>query len=72
MIRDEYSYDDLTVEELTDEISGLDKEIENCQASLAKMRRGLKQKEDLRETLIDILSRRKGIKGWTTRQRGFV
>lgn len=64
MIRDEFSYDDLTIEELTDEISGLDKEIENCQASLAKMRRSLKQKEDLRESLLDIVSRRKGSRGW--------
>lgn len=65
MIRDEYSYDDLTIEELADEIAGLDKEIENCQASLAKQRRSLKQKEDLRESLIDIVSRRKNIKGWS-------
>lgn len=64
MIRDEFSYDDLTVEELADEISGLDKEIENCQASLAKQRRSLRQKEDLRESLIDIVTRRKNIKGW--------
>ncbi len=65
MTRDEFSYDDLTIEELADEIAGLDKEIENCQASLAKQRRGLKQKEDLRESLIEIVSRRRSIKGWS-------
>ncbi len=65
MIRDEYSYDDLTIEELADEIAGLDKEIDNCQASLAKQRRSLKQKEDLRESLIEIVARRRNIKGWS-------
>lgn len=65
MIRDEFSYDDLTIEEIADEISGLDKEIENCQASLAKQRRSLRQKEDLRESLIEIVARRKNIKGWS-------
>jgi len=65
MIRDEFSYDDLTIEELADEISGLDKEIENCQASLAKQRRSLRQKEDLRESLIEIVARRRNIKGWS-------
>lgn len=64
MIQDEFSYDDLSLEELADEISGLDKEIEDCQASLAKQRRSLKQKEDLRESLIEIISRRRNVKGW--------
>jgi uncharacterized coiled-coil protein SlyX len=69
MTYDEVSYDDLTIEELADEIAGLDKEIEDCQASLAKMRRSLKQKQELRESLIDIVSTRTQVKGWPKSKR---
>ncbi len=58
MTHDEMSYDDLTSQELADEIAGLDKEIEDCQASLARTRRSLKQKQELRENLIDIWTRK--------------
>ena len=61
---DEISYDDLTAEELSDEIAGLDKEIEDCQASIAKARRSLKQKQDLRDNLIEICSRKRQVRGW--------
>ena len=64
MTHDETSYDDLSSEELADEIAGLDKEITDCQATLAKIRRSLRQKEELRENLIEISTRRKQVKGW--------
>jgi prefoldin subunit 5 len=65
MNHDEISYDDLSSQELADEIAGLDKEIEDCQASLGKLRRSLKQKQDLRESLIEICTRKKQAKGWS-------
>lgn len=67
MTHDETSYDDLSSEELADEIAGLDKEIEGCQASLVKLKRSLRQKQDLRETLIEICTRKQQVKGWSRR-----
>jgi uncharacterized small protein (DUF1192 family) len=64
MKNDELSYDDLTTEELSDEIAGLDQEIEDCQASIARARRSLKQKQDLRDTLIELCSRKRQVRGW--------
>ncbi len=58
------AYVDLTDEELADEIAGLDSEIDSCQNSIAKLRKNLKDKQNLRESLIEILSRKKQIKGW--------
>lgn len=58
------AYDDLTAEELADEIAGLDLEIEACQTVIAKARKSLKQKTDLRESLIEIISRSRQVKGW--------
>ena len=63
----ELNYSDLTPQELADEIAGLDEEIASCQATLAKMKKSLKQKQNLRESLIDICSRRMQIRGWPTR-----
>lgn len=58
------SYDDLSSQEIADELAGLDQEIEDCQVSIGKLRRSLKQKQDLRDSLIDIWSRKKQVKGW--------
>ena len=58
------SYGDLSPQELADEIAGLDKEIESCQASLAKLRRSLKQKEELRDSLVQIAAHLNTTKGW--------
>lgn len=58
------AYDDLTVEELADEIAGLDAEIESCQNYIAKLKKSIKQKSDLRESLLEILARSKQVKGW--------
>lgn len=67
MNADKLSYGDLSFQELSDEISGLDKEIEDCQVSLAKLKRNLKQKQQLRDTLIEIASNKTKIKRWHTR-----
>lgn len=64
MSHDQELYEDLSTEELADEIAGLDKEIEGLQASIAKNRRCMKQKDELRETLIDILAANKQGKRW--------
>lgn len=61
------AYDDLTQQELTDEIRGLDTEIESCQNSLAKLRKELKQKTYLRESLIEICARKTQVKGWRSK-----
>lgn len=56
-------YLDLDATELVDEIEGLDKEIEDCQAALARIRKSLNRSMELREALIDRhkeLSQRKG------------
>ena len=58
------AYDDLTPQDLADEISGLDGEIESYQKSIGNLRRLIKQKEGLRDSLIEIWSRHKQIKGW--------
>jgi prefoldin subunit 5 len=63
----EKAYEDLTPQELADEVAGLDDEIESCQNSLGKIRRAIKQKQDLRESLIEILTRSSQMRGWQTR-----
>lgn len=68
----EVDYGDLSDEELADEIAGLDREIENCQATLRKIVKGLKSKTQLRESLIDIASKKKQFKGWPKSVRGRV
>lgn len=60
----EKAYDDLTPEELADEISGLDREIDSCQTTLSKIRKSLKQKMSLRESLIEISARHRQVRGW--------
>jgi hypothetical protein len=64
MSHDQELYEDLSTEELADEIAGLDKEIEGLQVSIARNKRCLKQKDELRETLIDLLAINKQGKRW--------
>lgn len=63
----EKAYDDLAPEDLADEIYGLDSEIESYQKSIGNLRRLIKQKEGLRDSLVEIWSRHKQIKGWQVR-----
>jgi hypothetical protein len=58
-------YLDLNAEELADEIAGIDKEIEDCQSALARIRKSLNRKMELREMLIDRHKQLSQRKGWT-------
>ena len=64
MLHDKTCYDELSSEELYDEIQGLDKEIANCQGTITKVRKALRQKQELQDTLIDIWTRKSTLKGW--------
>lgn len=64
MSHDQEFYEDLSAEELADEIADLDKEIENLRVSITRNKRCLKHREELRESIIDILTTVKQAKGW--------
>lgn len=65
MLPDEY--EDFDLSELTDELAGVDRIIDQCQTKLSQIRKTMNQKMELREDLIDRIKLLSQIKGW---QRG--